>query len=768
MKRLLLRLWCHATFLFGIGIGSALTAQTDIPFYGPLYDSSGVATLHVLMAPDSADAMLYGDVAYAASNLFPADFFLYDPAGNPLDTVYNIGVRLRGNTSLNSPKKSFKLDLNEFVVGQKLYDVEKINVNANQNDPSLFRAALSWRMIRELGLPGTRTSFVRMEINEEYMGAYVNTEHMDEEWVEEYYDSDGGNLYKCLWPADLMYLGSDPDEYKLVVNGRRPYDLQTNQMEDDYADLAHFIDVLNNTSESDFPCAIEEVFNVADYLQTQALEVLVGHWDNYSVNKNNYFLYHNPRTGLMEFISYDLDNTWGINWIGGVDWSSVSPYDFVGDDRPLFTRLMAVDEYRSWYTHFLRQISMDLFNLNAVTAWVEDWQAMLASHVQTDTYFPMPFGFAYEDWASADVEAAGGHVEYGLYDWLDARSTSLLNQLDPDEPILVVHEIEDNGPVLDTLRIRAIVNASDADPEVVAWVDAGSGPVAYPMADDGMSGDRAAGDGTFGVKIGIPWGWTEVHYTVEAIAGNLSREVPCEPRQVAVGMVPGDLVFNELLASNSGVIFDEFLEFDDWVEIYNSGPSAVWLGNLYLTDNLNTPDKYAFPDLILEPGDWHMVWTDNDPEQGDNHAGFTLSAGGDDVALFRLEDDGDWTLLRHVSFGESDNNVSLGRLTDGAPNWVWFATPTPGYSNNGAIVLGVTPGEHSEEVLQAWPNPASGSFLQLNRNVNGILFDAAGRPVQRIQNSAVLDLGGLGDGTYLLRTDSGDVVRFLRIQRGGW
>jgi hypothetical protein len=737
-------------------------AQTDIPPYGPLYFQEEVRTMAVTMDPDSVDALLFGDVGVASSNLFPADFHYFDAAGNPLDTVYNIGVRLRGNTSLNSPKKSFKLDLNEFVQGQKLYDVEKINLNANQNDPSLIRAALSWKIIRERGLPGTRTSFVRFEINGNYMGAYVNTEHMDEEWVEEYYDSDQGNLYKCLWPADLQYLGGDPEEYKLVVNGRRPYDLQTNQGGDDYSDLAHFIDVLNNTPNAEFTCAIEEVFNVADFLEQLALDVLTANWDNYCVNKNNYFLYNNPQTGLFEYIPYDLDNTWGINWFSGMDWANQSPYDWSMDERPLYTRILAVPEYRAWFTHYLRDLVETHFNLTDLTPVVETWQAMLGPSVLDDSYYPLPFGYSYSDFSGADVQAAGGHVEYGIYDWVTARLGSLEGQLDTDAPVLIVHELEDNGPVLDTLRIRAIVRASDAEPEVVAWVDPGSGPIAFPMADDGMSGDRQPGDRTYGVKIPIPAGWTSVDYTVEATAGDLSREIPCEPRQVAVGLFPGDILFNELLASNSGVIFDEAGEFDDWVEVYNAGTQPVWLGNLWLTDDLDTPDKYNFPAMTLDPGDWHLIWTDNDPEQGDNHAPFTLSAGGEEVALFRLEDNGDWTLQRHVTFGPSDSNVSFGRLTDGSPQWVWFATPTPDYSNNGAIVLGV---EAASDVnpLQVWPNPVSGATLRFNREVSGFVCDGWGREVLRVMDTETISLEGLAEGTYLFRSEMGDVVRFLRI-----
>ena len=73
------------------------------------------------------------------------------------------------------------------------------------------------------------------------MGVYVITEHIDEEFIKNNYDKEYGNLYKCLWPAPLHYLGDDPDSYKFQSNGRRAYDLKTNKFADDYTDLAKFI-----------------------------------------------------------------------------------------------------------------------------------------------------------------------------------------------------------------------------------------------------------------------------------------------------------------------------------------------------------------------------------------------------------------------------------------------------------------------------------------------------------------------------------------------
>ena len=241
---------------------------------------------------------------------------------------------------------------------------------------------------------------VKLMLNGQYMGLYVNTEHMDEEFVEEYYDKDGGNFYKCLWPATLEYISDAPDDYKFEVNGRRAYELKTNTEEDDYTDIAGFIDVLNNTSDGDFPCAIEEEFNVADFLKVMALDVVSANWDGYAGNKNNFYLYHNPQTGLFEYIAYDLDNTWGIDWLN-LDWEDRNPYLWSTEYRPLYDRLMDVPEYRDWYSYYLRKVAEEYAHPDSVSAFLDPRHGMVGPFVETDAYYPLSFGFTTDDFESS-------------------------------------------------------------------------------------------------------------------------------------------------------------------------------------------------------------------------------------------------------------------------------------------------------------------------------------------------------------------------------
>ena len=56
------------------------------------------------------------------------------------------------------------------------------------------------------------------------------------------------------------------------------------------------------------------------------------------------------------------------------------------------------------------------------------------------------------------------------------------------------------------------------------------------------------------------------------------------------------LVINELLASNSGFLFDNYGDDDDWFEIYNFGDYPVPLDSLFFTDDPAEP----FNLLVME------------------------------------------------------------------------------------------------------------------------------------------------------------------------
>ena len=210
-----------------------------------IYDDSSVGRVDIYIDPDALN-WIYNNVE--SDSMHVADIHLQNSFID--ETVENVGFRLRGNTSRVSQKKSFKLDFNHFVPGRDFYDVEKINLNGEHNDVSIIRSKLAWDLFDSIGMTASRANHVELYINENYYGLYISVEHIDDTFLSKRFQDDSGNLWRCLWPADLTYRGPDPEDYHPWIDDERPYDLKTNEDEYNFVQLARLANIINNDPDS--------------------------------------------------------------------------------------------------------------------------------------------------------------------------------------------------------------------------------------------------------------------------------------------------------------------------------------------------------------------------------------------------------------------------------------------------------------------------------------------------------------------------------------
>ena len=424
-----------------------LQAQEIIPNKGHVFEDSQIPRVDIFLPSDSLAEILatgneLSDYEYHATFLFNN--------GSEIDTLQDVGFRLRGNTSRFSPKKSFKISFNTYAPGRKYKGLEKLNLNGEHNDPSIARSKICWDLLRDLEIPGSRSNHVRLYINEEYRGLYLNVEHVDEEFVQERFGNVVGNLYKCLWPATLEFISNNPNDYKFESGGRRAYDLKTNQSQDNYADLAEFINVLNNTPDNQLECALEEVFNVNGYLKAAAFDILMANWDGPIFNKNNFYLYHNPRTDLFEYIPFDLDNTIGIDWFG-VDWASRNIYDWApqGEPRPLYQRLMAIPVFRERFTYYVQKIANEHMIPSQLFTRIEAIRDQIVDWVEIDPFYPLSYGFSSSDFNNSYTSSINyNHTPYGIIPYLTSRKQSALAQWETTNSSPIIQRVQHNFPGL--------------------------------------------------------------------------------------------------------------------------------------------------------------------------------------------------------------------------------------------------------------------------------------------------------------------------------
>ncbi|MCF7808687.1 MAG: CotH kinase family protein [Candidatus Marinimicrobia bacterium] len=169
------------------------------------------------------------------------------------------------------------------------------------------------------------------------------------------------------------------------------------------------------------------------------------------------------------------------------------------------------------------------------------------------------------------------------------------------------------------------------------------------------------------------------------------------------------LRINEFMALNQETIQNGSGEYEDWLELYNAGKLPLDLSGIYLTDDLSNPTLWQLPPeplapIILNPGEFILLWADDDTKAGYQHLGFRLNAAGESIGI-ACETDTGITFLDTLHYGSQFVDESFGRGEDGRPGFRYFQKPTPGSSNtegwNPPEIISIT----EVSLRQNYPNP---------------------------------------------------------------
>ncbi len=146
-----------------------------------------------------------------------------------------------------------------------------------------------------------------------------------------------------------------------------------------------------------------------------------------------------------------------------------------------------------------------------------------------------------------------------------------------------------------------------------------------------------------------------------------------------------DIRLNEISASNKNFKDDEDGDFEDWIEIYNMGDSPLSLDKFGLSDDALNPFKWKFPDVILLPGEYILVWAsdkDRTDVDGPLHTNFKIAAEGESIILTSA----DGVTLDVFPSVSMDDDESYGRFPNGLGEWGLSAVPSPGETNEATDV----------------------------------------------------------------------------------
>jgi len=645
-----------------------------------------------------------------------------------------IGVRLKGNSSFQGHpgvKKPFKLKFDEYDPEQRFYGLKKVNLNNSFKDPTMLREKLFLDFINSR-VPAMRANHVRLEIHGDYWGLYVQVEQVDKTFFRKHVGPDeDGNLFKGDPRGTLEWLGPNPAPYK------RNYELKTNEQLDDWSDLIHLIDVLNNTPQEQFPAAFDAVFEVRNYLINLAANMLFANLDAYNGTGHNYYVYHREDNDKFIHFLWDCNEAFGNFNFGMLPQQLVTldPHWLPHYPRPLCERLWGTLQWDRQYLRALAAMLRTGFDSATIDPRINELADLIRPHVYADNN-KMFTNEEFERNLEEDVRS-GPFMIPGLKPFVADRHTYMDQRLDDfaSRSDLVLNElmsvnvstIQDNvgdydpwleihnlGPGL--VHIQGVFLSDDPEePDkwplpvvdlddgqfLMLWIDGepGEGPDHANFTLQPSGGDlylhKQSGDAmelidtvtypalTADISFGrFPDGGDRWHQMNQPTPGaaNLHNETPV-------------LFINEFMADNETIIEDpdEPGAFEDWIEIYNPGELDVDMSGMYLTDDLADPTKWKVTESVVVPaGGFLLFWADDEPEQGPTHTNFKLSKEGEEIGLFDTDENGN-EQIDTITFGPQTTDESFGRYPDGDENWEQMNQPTPGEPNrrNEPMILAI-------------------------------------------------------------------------------
>ncbi|NOU87457.1 spore coat protein CotH [Paenibacillus sp. LMG 31460] len=281
-------------------------------------------------------------------------------------------VRYRGGHTREYMKKSY-----EIVYGGKTY-----HLNAEYDDPSMIRNALSFRFFQRIGVPSPQTKHFELKLNGESLGVYLELEAVDKNFFRKrkisaqslFYAVDDDANFELFHPETKRNKKSLFEGYEQIMG------LSTERKE-----LSAFISKINKLSGKPLAQYLQTHLDIDNYLRWLAGAVFTGNFDGFD---QNYAIYRHKPTKLYRIIPWDYEGTWGRNCYGkacGSDLVRIKGYN------ALTEKLMSFKSVRRRYKQILASILRTSFTRKQISPMIAHLHGTIAPYMLNDYNRKWPY-----------------------------------------------------------------------------------------------------------------------------------------------------------------------------------------------------------------------------------------------------------------------------------------------------------------------------------------------------------------------------------------
>ena len=363
---------CVAIFLcLGIAAYDSIAKELTLD---DIFPTDRVIDVQITVSQQDWDTIRYQSrdfmTALSASRQFkPMESpYTYVEASVSIDGVVfpKIGLRKKGFIgSLSSTRPSLKIKLNHIDKEGGIEGLTNLTLNNNKQDTSLMSQFMGYALFNAVGSPAPRCAYAKVTVNGENLGIYSHVETFRRPLLKRAFGNSNGPLYE----------GTVVDFYEEWENSFE------HKRGDDARGRAHInalIDVLANPKATE--ADIGELVDLDSFYRFWTIEGLVGFWDGYSGNKNNFFAYLNPEDNKFYFLPWGMDSIF----------TKMSKLEFMNDRRaPISVKTQGLIAYKLYqfetgrqrYAEVLTEILDNHWNTSELLATLDKAAVMVEPHL---------------------------------------------------------------------------------------------------------------------------------------------------------------------------------------------------------------------------------------------------------------------------------------------------------------------------------------------------------------------------------------------------
>lgn len=248
------------------------------------------------------DASNYHDTLFSAwqqNSWYDSSIYLPAQIIFDGDTLDSVGIRYKGEYSMNGTKKPFKLKFDEYRA-QKLDGVKKLNLQGAMEDTSQIHDKLCYDLFNWIGVPAPRASFTKVNVEGTYYGLMTAVEQIDKQFRKYNYEKTEGRVFKGFYGT----FGESYEKDDIATF----FEPKNHKKAPDFSTLLEIYDVVDTTQDSLLGAELRNRFEMNTFIKHMAVDKATTSYDNFFCGAGaNIYYFWDSVTSKFNTIPWDYN-----------------------------------------------------------------------------------------------------------------------------------------------------------------------------------------------------------------------------------------------------------------------------------------------------------------------------------------------------------------------------------------------------------------------------------------------------------------------------